>query len=45
MKELFDVKKLFGESVKIHRHQLDMSQQELADGAKLHRTYISDGEP
>jgi CheY-like chemotaxis protein len=36
--------KLFGESVKIWRQELGISQEELADRADLHRTYISDVE-
>ena len=39
-----DVKKAFGTSVKGWRKQLGISQEELAERADLHRTYISDVE-
>jgi len=39
-----DVKKTFGDSVKGRRRQLGFSQEELAERADLHRTYISDVE-
>lgn len=39
-----DVKKTFGESVKGRRKLLGLSQEELAEKAELHRTYISDVE-
>jgi CheY-like chemotaxis protein len=39
-----DVKKQFGAAVRFHRDQLDISQEELAGRAGLHRTYISDVE-
>ena len=39
-----DVKKSFGNSVKVWRKQLGFSQEELAERADLHRTYISDVE-
>ncbi len=31
---------IFGDSVRKHRKQLNISQEELADKAGLHRTYI-----
>ena len=31
---------IFGENVRKYRHKLDISQEELADRASLHRTYI-----
>lgn len=31
---------IFGENVKKYRHKLEISQEELADRAGLHRTYI-----
>jgi PAS domain S-box-containing protein len=37
-----DVKKMFGASVRKWRNRRDLSQEELAKRAKLHRTYISD---
>jgi len=39
-----DVKKSFGETVKKLRHHLGISQEDLAERADLHRTYISDVE-
>lgn len=37
-----DVKKLFGTSVRVWRSRLAISQEELAERAGLHRTYVSD---
>jgi transcriptional regulator with XRE-family HTH domain len=31
---------IFGENVRLYRRKLDISQEELADRADLHRTYI-----
>jgi CheY-like chemotaxis protein len=42
--ETSDVKKVFGTSVKAWRGRLGISQEELAERADLHRTYISDVE-
>src|SRR5580658_5917391 len=39
-----DVKKPFGASVRIWRHRLGISQEELAGRAGLHRTYVCDVE-
>jgi CheY-like chemotaxis protein/DNA-binding XRE family transcriptional regulator len=39
-----DVKKLFGAEVKRRRLELAMSQEQLAEKADLHRTYVSDVE-
>lgn len=39
-----DVKKTFGETVKKLRNHLGISQEDLAERADLHRTYISDVE-
>jgi CheY-like chemotaxis protein/DNA-binding XRE family transcriptional regulator len=39
-----DVKKSFGASVRVWRDRLGVSQEELAERAGLHRTYISDVE-
>jgi len=39
-----DVKKSFGTSVKAWRKRLGISQEELAERADLHRTYVSDVE-
>ena len=35
-----DVKKKFGERVRIARKQIGWSQEELADSCGLHRTYV-----
>ncbi len=34
--------RLFGNAVKSRREELGISQEQLAESAKLHRTYISD---
>ena len=39
-----DEKKLFGTSIKARRHELGLSQEQLAERSDLHRTYISDVE-
>lgn len=39
-----DGKKLFGSSIKARRSRLGLSQEQLAERADLHRTYISDVE-
>lgn len=39
-----DVKKTFGSSVKVWRKRIGISQEELAERADLHRTYVSDVE-
>ena len=39
-----DLKKQFGISVKARRNQLGLSQEDLAERADLHRTYVSDVE-
>jgi len=36
-----DIKQRFGKAVRRRRRELDMSQEELAERAELHRTYIS----
>lgn len=35
-----DILNIFGENVRKYRHKLDISQEELAHRADLHRTYI-----
>jgi len=37
-----DVKWLFGRAVRRRRREMDLSQEELAERADLHRNYISD---
>lgn len=41
-KESLDIKRVFGRNVRRHRQQLRISQEELAERADLHRTYIGD---
>lgn len=38
---LKDIRKRFGGAVRIRRVELNLSQEELAERADLHRTYIS----
>ena len=40
MKSKHKILNVFGENVRHYRHKLDISQEELADRADLHRTYI-----
>src|SRR5205809_7528918 len=42
--EKMDLKKTFGAEVKRRRTDLGISQEELAERANLHRTYVSDVE-
>jgi transcriptional regulator with XRE-family HTH domain len=37
-----DIKERFGHAVRKRRQELSISQEELADRAELHRTYIGD---
>ena len=37
-----DIKQRFGKAVRRRRRELDLSQEELAERADLHRTYLSD---
>ncbi len=37
-----DIRERFGFAVKLRREELDMTQEDLAEKARLHRTYISD---
>lgn len=37
-----DIKKRFGKAIRRRRRELDLSQEELAERAELHRTYVSD---
>lgn len=39
-----DIKKKFGDRLRLIRKQRNISQEELAFRAKLHRTYVSDVE-
>ncbi|NJL19042.1 MAG: helix-turn-helix transcriptional regulator [Bdellovibrionaceae bacterium] len=39
-----NVKKSFGDNVRKRRQQLGITQEELADRAELHRTYVCDVE-
>jgi len=40
--ERTDIKWLFGRAVRKRRRELDLSQEELAERAELHRNYVSD---
>lgn len=40
--ERSDIKWLFGRAVRRRRRELDLSQEELAERAGLHRNYVSD---
>ncbi|MBW6482427.1 MAG: helix-turn-helix transcriptional regulator [Vicingaceae bacterium] len=40
MKSKYEILNLFGENVRKYRHLLNISQEELAHKADLHRTYI-----
>src|SRR6266403_4851782 len=42
--EIIDMRKLFGADVKRRRTDLGLSQEQLAEQADLHRTYVSDVE-
>lgn len=37
-----NVKQRFGKAIRRRRRELDLSQEELAERAELHRTYVSD---
>ena len=37
-----DIKQRFGKAIRRRRRELDFSQEELAERAELHRTYVSD---
>lgn len=41
-KRQLDIKQRFGKAVRRRRRELDLSQEELAERAELHRTYLSD---
>ncbi len=40
-KQDLDIKQRFGKAIRQRRRELDLSQEELAEHANLHRTYIS----
>jgi transcriptional regulator with XRE-family HTH domain len=42
--EQLTIRQRFGKAVRKRRRELDISQEELAERADLHRTYISDVE-
>jgi transcriptional regulator with XRE-family HTH domain len=42
MKKIDDFLQAFGQVIAIRRHKLGISQEELANRAKLNRTYIGD---
>ena len=37
-----DIREKFGFAVKARREELDLTQEDLAERAKIHRTYLSD---
>ena len=39
-----DVRERFGDAVRARREELELTQEELADRAGIHRTYLSDVE-
>ena len=39
-----DIRERFGFSVKARRESLEMTQEDLAEAARIHRTYLSDVE-
>jgi transcriptional regulator with XRE-family HTH domain len=39
-----DIRERFGYAVKVRREALELTQEELADKAEIHRTYLSDVE-
>ena len=39
-----DIRERFGFAVKARREQLELTQEDLAEKAKIHRTYLSDVE-
>jgi transcriptional regulator with XRE-family HTH domain len=41
-KQQAEINKRFGKSIRRRRRELDLSQEELAERAELHQTYISD---
>jgi transcriptional regulator with XRE-family HTH domain len=41
---VINIKQRFGQAMRQRRREMDISQEELADRAGLHRTYISDVE-
>ena len=39
-----DIRERFGDAVKVRREELGLTQEELAERAGIHRTYLSDVE-
>jgi transcriptional regulator with XRE-family HTH domain len=37
-----DIRERFGDVVRARREELELTQEDLADRAKIHRTYLSD---
>jgi len=37
-----DIREKFGFAVKVRREELELTQEDLAEKAKIHRTYLSD---
>jgi transcriptional regulator with XRE-family HTH domain len=41
-RHLFDIRQRFGDGVRARREELGMTQEDLAEKAAIHRTYLSD---
>ena len=39
-----DIRERFGDAVRVRREELGLTQEDLAEKAKIHRTYLSDVE-
>jgi transcriptional regulator with XRE-family HTH domain len=37
-----DIRERFGDAIRVSREEAGMTQEELADKARMHRTYLSD---
>lgn len=43
-RETPDIRERFGDAVRLRREELGLTQEELAERARIHRTYLSDVE-
>ena len=39
-----DIRERFGDAVRLRREELQLTQEDLAEAARIHRTYLSDVE-
>ncbi|MFO0938651.1 MAG: helix-turn-helix transcriptional regulator [Gemmataceae bacterium] len=39
-----DIRERFGDAVRLRREELNLTQEDLAEAARIHRTYLSDVE-